>query len=757
MRRSIFMSALLLGCAIALAACKRTKPAAPATAPATRASAAPASKPFVARSYVDLVRRAYPKMAATQPLGVPLDLDDAAHFVLSDPIYLCPRGDLWLTDPAARPMGEILRLAPDEQTHVISERVVYVHWWTDDAGHWTPRLIVRARSGRGFETLDASARKPIGDPGRAYRWDDAMSWGDRVIVPGDRGVSIFTFTPDGAENYHELIGSAEDGGPPQFVLDPRGVLAWSPADDQRPGSNGAARFVDGKWQALTPDTGWPARILHLVPLLDGSVLQIALDDSGKVKLALAPLDSGNLDEKAISDLVDQLSDADPAKRDAANAQLTRYGPASWPLLEKLLPDQPPEAKSRLRQLLRNRIEPTLGGRTLVDGKMRVADRFADGGVLFYAAAGVLIERENRPPLVVSPAWISIRPGRPIEMLDPVLVKDATPQKQHFFAFGDEWLISDSVQGPRRLEGNHLEPMLDKNEVAFGKVIGVDRRGRWLFRRADGSSGTAPSSKLSSAQTLLLDPTFPDPTPKLPVWKLDIAKGSVGWDRQDYPVIKRGGAWVLKEEGWEPLDEAKDVMITEPVAPPVSQPVSAPATWRAAATAGRVGTVGEAGGQDGAGAAPAPPILVTKDGTSYFDGRKTLRIVDRAGKQTIWNLPAAASAGAGAGAGPGAAGAGSDVPVHLIRTSDGRLFLFNQPGRVVRIKATPGGSEPFEVEAVFTHRIPNVDAPTRIWLDPAGRIIMAYEKTRLAILFPVGRIPQPIQLLITAKELEDAQN
>src|SRR5207249_1605616 len=99
------------------------------------------------------------------------------------------------------------------------------------------------------------------------------------------------------------------------------------------------------------------------------------------------------------------------------------------------------------------------------------------------------------------AWISLRPGRAIELLEPVLTREASLDKQHFFAFGDEWIVSDPVQGPRRLLGNHLEPLLRKEEASFAHVVGVDRRGRWLFRK----SADAP-------QTLVLDPTLPDPTP-----------------------------------------------------------------------------------------------------------------------------------------------------------------------------------------------------------------------------------------------------
>src|SRR5205085_1041729 len=61
---------------------------------------------------------------------------------------------------------------------------------------------------------------------------------------------------------------------PQLLLDSRGLLAWIPPSQTAPGSRGAYRFVDNKWQPLGPDQNWPTSIIHLVPLLDGSVLQI---------------------------------------------------------------------------------------------------------------------------------------------------------------------------------------------------------------------------------------------------------------------------------------------------------------------------------------------------------------------------------------------------------------------------------------------------------------------------------------------------
>jgi len=92
---------------------------------------------------------------------------------------------------------------------------------------------------------------------------------------------------------------------------------------------------------------------------------------------------------------------------------------------------------------------------------------------------------------------------------------------------------------------------------------------------------------------------------------------------------------------------------------------------------------------------------------------------------------------------------------LIRAGDDRLFLFNAPGRLLRIRSTPAGPQPFKLEAVFTHRIPNIDQPSRIWRDPAGRIVFAYNNDTLAICFPNGRIPPEIAKKMSAADLDEA--
>jgi hypothetical protein len=72
--------------------------------------------------------------------------------------------------------------------------------------------------------------------------------------------------------------------------------------------------------------------------------------------------------------------------------------------------------------------------------------------------------------------------------------------------------------------------------------------------------------------------------------------------------------------------------------------------------------------------------------------------------------------------------------------------------VLRIQATPNGPEPFKLEATFTKGVPTVTDPVRIWLDPAGRIVMIYED-RMAVLFPQGYIPPRIQDLMEPEDLE----
>src|SRR5439155_13821302 len=114
--------------------------------PATQASNAPAPKPPTT-SYVQIIRDHYPKFPATQPMDSPVDLKDAGHYLLPEPIYLCPRGDLWITRADAPPTPDVLAKADKEQIHLTRERVRYVQWTVDDENKPLTRLVVQSPGG----------------------------------------------------------------------------------------------------------------------------------------------------------------------------------------------------------------------------------------------------------------------------------------------------------------------------------------------------------------------------------------------------------------------------------------------------------------------------------------------------------------------------------------------------------------------------------------------------------------------------------
>lgn len=753
--------------------------------------------PRVEQAYMDVVRAAYPRFPATQPLGVPLELSQAAHLVLPGPIYLgaAPRALMWITRSDAPPIEEVLKslVDPDRDADVIvtRRRVAFVHWMPDDSGIWPPFAVCALPGGK-YEVVSAAyGRQPL--PARAeYRWDQALSWNELVIVPSTRGVSIFRFGPRIEESYHELAigGSATGSAEPRFLLDGQGVVAWIPWDSGKTGGLGAARFVPaseessatradlGAWTDLSPSTGWPERIVQLVPLLDGTVLMMALDAHGAVQLGFNTLRHANVDPKQITALVEQLDDADQAVRQKAFDQLSQYGSGIWPMLEKLLDDQGPEAQLRMRQLLSQKVRPTLNGMSLLGKKsLRLMARLGDGGTVFLAQDGVSIPNPDEPdaaPQVRVPAWISIRPGRPIELLPTQMTQDLQPGKSRLFAIDNDWIITGDARGGRWFVGNGFVNLLRKNEQQYSSFVGEDHRGRWLFRmpgesgagspatatsqpgdrarRADRASGDAGTTR--GDVTLILDPTLPDPTPRLPVWVIRTAK-EVGWTKQGWPVIRNGSAYALQTSDWVLVDEKEHVYTRASEAPPpiepeptqaaaaasaAALPASAaarplhaatrrrsppPASGPASRPASASATVHPTSGP--ASAPSEPPILVDRAGNEYFGGLTDLRVVSRSGARTDWSLPAAAT------------GKG---PAWLVRAPDGHLFLYNQPGRMLRIQPTLGGAEPFTIDATFTHGVPSVDRPTRIWLDPAGRIDMIWQD-QLAIFFPTGYIPPAI--------------
>ena len=662
-----------------------TKPAPPDTQPAItfrRPDTKPA-EPFEA-TYMDVIRATATTMPTTQPLAVPLDLSQAARLIITDPIYLDrSRGDLWITRSQGRPIEQVLHdavdpKAVDPQSHVLRERVLYVHWSPTDDGPWVPFVVYQVDSSS-TQVATVAGRKSLPSD-RDYQWNRAFSWGRDAVVPTSHGVSIVHFGATISETYQPLTqGSARI----QTLLDGEGLLAWATWKKDADGSDGAARYVDSKWIPLASANGWPKHLVYLVPLRDGTVFQFVGDEQSAIALQSAKLADAVIDEAAVRQWVAMLGDIDQDHRRKAFTELSTFGPGAWPILQKLLDQQPPQAQSMIRQLLKDKTHPTLSGMTLVgDRTLKLVNFLADGGAVFYAEQGVNLPGSQDPEAVIAPAWLSVRPGHYVELLPESMVTDLSPGTCNFQVVGDQWIVTTDVAAPRLFFGAGLAQLTTEAEKQFTQIIGIDQLGRWLLREPT-----------KNEPTLIIDPHLPDPTPRLPVWQLAVAK-SVGWDKDNWPVIENGPAYALNESDWRSLN--KDESFVKEM-PPATQP------------------------------AGAESLLKLADGTQYFGGLTDLRVTRPNGQSTTWSLPAIAN---------------GEGPATLLRTHDGRLYLYNSPGRLLRIAETPDAIEPFKIEATFTRNIPSARTPTRIWLDPAGRIDFAWDN-RLAITFPEGYIPHDI--------------
>ena len=185
------------------------------THPATTRIATTQPPPPLA--YLDLVRADNPLIAATQPLELPVDLPDAAHVVLHEPVDLDPAGHLWITAPPGRSAEQVLASPLDPPQHVLRDRVLFAHWNADDNGVWAVSLVVAGPSSP--QLVHGAGRQPL--PPHPYHWDRAVSWQNRIVVPTDRGVAVIDPQPrPPVVLYHDLPAT------PLLVPDVRGLLAW---------------------------------------------------------------------------------------------------------------------------------------------------------------------------------------------------------------------------------------------------------------------------------------------------------------------------------------------------------------------------------------------------------------------------------------------------------------------------------------------------------------------------------------------------
>jgi hypothetical protein len=771
----------------------------PSTAPqiiAGTTTAPAATQPANIQTYGQLLHADLSHYPDTRPWAWNVDLTDAAHIVLREPIYICPHGELWIVRADADPLSAVLARAASETEHIIDRPVRYILWTLGAKGAWQAAAVCGdddhlelISAGQKPNTL-ASQKIPWN---RNYRWDRATNWEDngidRIIVPTDRGISIITVkspsdktnTAALEESYCDLTGPAgatqslatrpaataismaatgpSDAAipPPQVLFDLRGLLAWIPADGDFHEANHVARFVDGKWNDLDPAV-WPGNIIHLVPLLDGSVLQILRgEDPGSVRLTLLQLENAAIDSEKITALARQLGDEEADKRVAAFEELTRYGQGVYPILEKLEPDAAPEAKARIHALLEGRLATQLGGMLINDNLLSVTARLKDGGVVLFAPHGVTIPQGLADPKIVSPDYLVIRPNYPVRELPPAIIAQLDANSA-LTAIRDEWILTTLDKGPQRyLPPTEFFPLLHASEQKFTRLLNIDGHGRWLLRADDVSTTRSAST---TQPTLVIDPTVPDPTARLAIWMIDSGQ-EVGWDNAGWPTILRAAMhWLVNARDWEAMDEKTDKMLTE-WTPRMAAAMPSPATQASATQASstqvastlvsttQLASTQAASTPTASSDLPASEplaamptslpgetspsqtlLLVDSAGNRYYDGQTTLTIQDAAGHQRIWTLPL------------DCAGTGEER-AWLAPDNNGHLFLFNDPAKIVRLSPTPDEAQPFAVEAIFKQNIPPFREIRRIWLDPDGRIVVAYAQWRLAIIFPSGQLSPQI--------------
>jgi len=666
----------------------------------------PQTRPL--QTYMDVLADRFPEFPATRPYPIAVDLPDAAHLILHDPIYLGPIGDLWLTTPNADPLQTVLARAARETEHIVPVPVYYARWTISRTGR--PSVAVVCQGEGTFQLVSATQRWPL--PTHIYHWNRAMSWDDgpatRIVVPADGGVSVLTVDQQTIrDDFHSFppwpTTRPYNRPTPCVLFDLRGILAWLPAELSDGFASSPARYVDGHWLELN-QADFGSHILQIIPTLDGGALAINRGDGDAVDFCLAALDAAVIDTADVNKQIDMMDDPDSQTRESAYDRLTQYGPAIFPILQKQLESHPsPEVESRLHALLAGKITPKLGGMQIHDSRLLVTTRLRDGGVIFSAPAGVSYLSPAGQQTDVDQAWLVVRPGRAVHLAPQFLI-DALHRGADIHLLGDdEWVASDATGAFRLRPPALVDSLTRKAEKIFTHPIGIDARGRWLLR-----------PPADDRTTLLLDPTVPDPKPRLVAWTLDM-DGNVGWIADNWPAVDRNGLWLLKQTGWISIaaDRPEKLLSELPPDDAQSQP-------------------------------PDKPLLTDPDGTQYFGGITDLSITLPTGKKLTWPLPIQAQGS-------------PDAKPWLVHTKEDRFFLLNSDGRLLRFKPQPHSTDPFKLEAAFTTAIPQQQRITRMWLDPLGRIIIAYDQKHLVVLFPTGQVPPEISDQILPRDLHSSDD
>jgi hypothetical protein len=682
--------------------------------------------------FLSFIRLRDPDGSTSELLTRPIPLTSAAHVEIDSPVYLCPRGDLWLMHPAAPPADALLRDAFRTQSHVTRDRVKFARWLPPESPNAGLSLhLIVEREGRDLLLArlprydKPHAPIPLDDtpePTRVRDYARAIAFNDATLVPTRSGVSMLRVQSPSLgqlalNEKHLDLQADRPGSVAHVAMSTVGPIAWSThADAETPSL--VARWVDNDWKLLaTAESrqGWPVSISHLIPLEDGTVL-VLHRQGDRIETASMLLENRGIDEATLVKLIDQLSDPEPEVRDEAQRHISAMGPAAWPTLESRRDSLRAEARVRVDVLLGDRTAPTLFGLRLERGSGRVVARLPDGGIVLQLQGGFSAVNRSGAVQRYAPAWLAIRPGRWPERLADGLIEQISREGRTLRAADIDWIIEHDLDGVLRWMGNHAEPLNRKGSERFNRFRGIDSRGRWLLSTID-----------PNGPTLVIDPFLPDPRPRMPVWVMDVSPGQSGWDAEGWPAIRRGGAWALRGANWVAI---KDEEFT---------------TATIANSAKRV------------------EIGRSRAGDIFSGGVVDLTVRDSSGRESSWLLP------------PHLVGlvperTAQNLSPQIFETEDGRILLVNAPGRVIRLKrvsqddssnATNADApkkpdkQPFKVEAVFAGNLP-VSAIRRVWLDPAGRLVFASGTGQLHIAFPGGHIPQDVMNLIPGKELRDAE-
>lgn len=509
-------------------------PPKPATQPATAPTSAPA-EPKVMRSWKDLLAERFPDAESLDPLAEPADLTDAAQIILDRPVYLCPRGHLWITHPDADPIDLVLTRARDETVHLVRERIVYVHW-QQERGRW--RAIPIEQREDGYYTLD-ERRSRVASRENAPDFVSALRLGDAAIVPVRGGLISLRFTP-ALQTESARFDDSAGNRIPHLLHDGSGLVAFIPWTATQPGSTQVLRFESADLIPAPPAEPWPARVAHVIPLVDGSARVICFDDDNQLAIRSILIRTRPIDRATITKLVEQLSDPAAQRREQAMTELARFGNASWPILEELLPDQLPEGQARLRLLLGEREEPSILGYLPREGLLTIERQLRDNTALLFAPRGWVRKDFDAPDglediennwLLLPQVGASPVPAgwRALELLEAGAILDGIG--------GDLLLLTP--RGFVQLAGAGIAPLLAPDDRPFDEFVGIDTSRRWVLR-----------SSHRPGQTLLIDPSLPPIEPALPSWLVDMGPiERLGRTTEGWPIVQAGDPWALKETGW----------------------------------------------------------------------------------------------------------------------------------------------------------------------------------------------------------------